>query len=538
MYTRFTVAPVWATVMLALVCGSVPAGAQTVVARQRLGNNTESITSFSRENSRNIAVIDGFDVFNVRLPSVNSGQRARPCDPLRESSGGSCRQLFDVRALGAVPHGIVYVPSQDRFYFGVNDPTRLEVTSAKGRFLPPLPIVHKRDPAEFSQWEGLAYIPPESSMFPDTIAGITIGNDLIGHIQIISLDGVVQREIVFPQGSPLFNYLAGIAFKAPDRLLVTTATELAIYEITFDGTIVGQAHPVADARSALEGLTTIEDGRIVTAEYGTGMLYVMDSAFQRLRNNDRNFVVGFGITASKLAWNPDTGEFLVSGLGQFAGDATVHGRVLAVSSDLTRSRLVVNYANTRFAPSSVFGMGYIAGQNRVALSFLGAGIRGIAFFDTTTGAFLPPRLALEGTFPLQRDVTSLPPLCVGCLGVRVTGRNPVTLQPRTEIRVITSTGSPHPTDPDAVVPVELPRIVLSSEPTGVGLAFDSPPAGDRIIVGDSIYDLAGNLLETIDTQAIDVNFISAVTAITSGSHQGRFAVLEAGTSELVIFSLP
>ena len=537
MHVRFTGPSAWTAVLLALVCGSAPADAQTVVARQRLGNNTEGITSFSRGNGRDVAVIDGYDVFNVRLPGVNSGQRGRPCDPIKGTSGRTCRRLFNVRSLsGGSLHGIAYVQSQDRFYFAGNDATRLYATDVNGGALPPLAIAHKSDPGSISQWEGLAYIPPDSSMFPDTIAGITIGKNLIGHIQIIGLDGAVLREIVFPAGSPLFDYLGGVAFKAPDRLLVTPAAGPVIYEITFDGDIVGEAHPVADAGSAFEGLTMLEDGRVVTAEYGNGHLYVLDSTFERRRGNDRDFVVGFGISTSKLAWNPDTREFLVNTRGPF-GEIRA-ARVFAVSSDLATFRFVVDFAGTRFAPSPVLGIGYLAGENRLAITTTGAGIRGIAVFDTTTGAFVPPRIALEGTFPLARDVTSLPPFCLGCLGVRVIGRDPVTRATRTEIRVITRTGSPHPTDPDAIVPVQLPPIVLSSEPTDGGLAFDNSPAGGRILAGLAAYDLAGNLLETISKEALGVNFVSAIVPITNGDHQGRYAVIDAASSELVVFSLP
>jgi len=531
MQSRFTRLSVSATVLFALLCGSATADAQTVVARKRLGNNTEGITFFAHGNGRNVAVIDGYDVFNVRLPDVNSGQRPRPCDPTQGHSGRNCRQLFNVHPLGTIaPRGIAFVASQDRFYFSALDPTRLYATDVEGTVLPPLDIVHKNDPSDISQWEGLGYIPPDSPIFPDTIIGITIHNGLRGTIQIIGLDGIVLREIVFPQGSPLFSYLGGIAYKSPDRLLVTAASN-GIFEITFDGTIVGEAHPVAGAQGPFEGLMTIEDGRVVAAEYSTGRLFVLDNTFEQRPGDDRDFVVGLGITASKLAWNPDTGEFLVSAPGP-AGAA----RVFAVSSNLKQSRLVADLANTRFAPSPVRGLGYLARENQVAISTFGTRIRGIALFDTTTGAFVPPRLALDPPFPVPRDVTALPAFCPDCLGVRVTGRDPATGAPRTEIRVITRTGTPDPTDADAIVPMELPPIVLSCEPTDVGLAFHSSPAGDRIVAGVSFYDLGGTFIERIDKAALGVSFVSAVASIASGTHQGLFAVIEAQTSELIVFS--
>jgi hypothetical protein len=530
MQSRFTRVSVSATVLFALLCGSATADAQTVVARKRLGNNTEGITFFSHGNGRNVAVIDGYDVFNIRLPAVNSGQRARPCDPTQGHSRRTCRQLFNVSALGTIaPRGIAFVASQDRFYFSAVDPTRLYATDVDGAVLPPLDIVHKNDPSDISQWEGLGYVPPDSPIFPDTIIGITIHNGLRGTIQIIGLDGVVLREIVFPQGSPLFSYLGGIAYKAPDRLLVTAASN-DIFEITFDGTIVDEAHPVAGAQGPFEGLTTIEDGRVVAAEYSTGRLFVLDNTFERRPGDDRDFVVGLGITASRLAWNPDTGEFLVSDRGSAAA------RVFAVSSNLKQSRLVADLANTRFASSPVRGLGYLAGEDQVAISTFGTRIRGIALFDTTTGAFVPPRLALDPPFPVPRDVTALPAICPDCLAVRVIVRDPLTGALRTEIRVITRTGTPHPTDADAIVPMELPPIVLSCEPIDGGLTFHSSPAGDRIVAGVSFYDLAGTFIERIDKAALGVSFVSAIASVTSGTHQGLFAVIEAQTSELIVFS--
>ncbi|HZL95386.1 MAG TPA: hypothetical protein VFB99_17150 [Vicinamibacterales bacterium] len=123
------------------------------------------------------------------------------------------------------------------------------------------------------------------------------------------------------------------------------------------------------------------------------------------------------------------------------------------------------------------------------------------------------------------------PLPGNLLGVRV-GATPQ------EIRVVTRTGTPLPTDPSAIVPTELPSILLSPVPRFRGLAFYSGPAGDEIVAGLSFYDLSGHLLRTVDEGALGVQSVLGVAPITSGQHKGRFAAIEPQTSELIIFTLP
>jgi hypothetical protein len=113
------------------------------------------------------------------------------------------------------------------------------------------------------------------------------------------------------------------------------------------------------------------------------------------------------------------------------------------------------------------------------------------------------------------------------------------LRGSTELRVITRTGAPDPSDPTAIVPTALAPIALSSAPGGGGLAAHVTAAGDlELIAGRSFYDLGGNLLRTYDSNALGLAQISSVAPITSGRYRGNFVATDVASSELVVFSLP
>jgi len=91
------------------------ASAETVVARRRLGNNSEGLT-YDALNDRAVA-IDGNDVIGIALNPLDAAVLAT----MRNDTGGivgiGYRKLFDVLALpleARVPRGIAYVPQLHR----------------------------------------------------------------------------------------------------------------------------------------------------------------------------------------------------------------------------------------------------------------------------------------------------------------------------------------------------------------------------------------------------------------------------------------
>jgi hypothetical protein len=516
--------------ILLTLCGST-GDAQTIITRKRLGNNTEGITRFPQDRREGVAILDGWDVFVVSLSGSIPAPAAPPipCDPSRVGARRTCRKLFGVHGMGIEPRGVVYVPSQDRFYFGDFDSTRLDVTDAGGTLLPPLNLQYSTAPLDFVQFEGLTYIPPESTIYPDTIAAITIhGTSFVAHIQIIRpADGVVVDEIVPTEGQ-LTTYLTGIAYKAPGRLLLSPLGGTGIvYEV--DAGSVVQTAILAEAQG-FEGLTTLDDGRVVAADYSSGQLFVLDSSLARQASDDREFKIGFGISRPHIAWNSNTDEFV------FTGNAG-GGGLFVVSSDLNRSTQIASFPGQPYAFAAIGGVGYLPTEagypqagDLIAVTNPTGATRGVLLFDSV-GNYLSRIALTDPTFPFSGNwrptgVTALPG---NRLAFRVQGAF-------RDIRVIS-----RPTDPTAAsvfTPTWLETFQLSTSPGGLGLTFFSTPTSDEFLAGPSVYAANGLFLNAIDTTSFDVAPFPEVIPITTGKLAGNYALVDSDHSELVIFSVP
>lgn len=517
--------------MIFLTLSGSTGDAQTIITRKRLGNNTEGITRFTQGRQDGVAILDGWDVFVVSFSRSIPAPKAPPipCDPSRVGARHTCRKLFGVHEIGIEPRGVVYVPSQDRFYFGGFDATRLDVTDAGGTLLPPLNLQYSTAPVDFVQFEGLTYIPPESTIYPDTIAAITIhGSQFVAHIQIIRpADGVVVDEIV-PTGAQLTTYLTGIAYKAPGRLLLSPFGGTGIvYEV--DAGSVVQTAMLAEAQG-FEGLTTLVDGRVVAADYSSGQLFVLDSSLARRASDDREFKVGFGISRPKIAWNSNTDEFVFTGIAGAGG-------LFSVSSDLNRSTQIASFSGQSYAFAAIGGVSYLPTEagypqagDLIAVTNPTGTTRGVLLFDSV-GNYLS-RIALSGpTFPFSGNwrptgVTALPG---NRLAFRVQGAF-------RDVRIIS-----RPTDPTAAsifTPTWLETFQLSTSPGGLGLTFFSTFTSDEFLAGPSFYTPSGLFLSDIDTTSFDIAPFPEVIPITTGKLAGNYALVDSDHSELVVFSLP
>jgi hypothetical protein len=191
--------------------------------------------------------------------------------------------------------------------------------------------------------------------YASMLAAVTIHRpDFAPHIQIIDGDGFVRREIVFPPDAP-FGYITGIAFEAPDQLLVSPGNDGRIYRTTLVGRETTLVATIGGVQSGLEGLALTDDGRLFAADHATGTLFALRASdFGRLANDDRNFRIGFGISRPRVAWDADAGLFLVSHtLGQ--------GRIYAVRDDLKKADPLINLAATPFE-GSVTGLSWVPGD--------------------------------------------------------------------------------------------------------------------------------------------------------------------------------
>jgi hypothetical protein len=261
----------------------------------------------------------------------------------------------------------------------------------------------------------------------------------------------------------------------------------------------------------------------MATDHVAGKLLALNATtFARELGSDREFTVGFGISRPRVAWNPDTNEFL---LRRTLGA----GGVDALDEKRKKIRRIIDFGPTLFA-GTVSGLAYLPSARLVAVGSQDAA-RGIGFFSVDSGQYVS-RIALDDpAFPSASwrptDVAFLPP--GDSMALRVSGF-PL------EVRVVTRAGSAHPSDPTAVVPTALPTIALAEAPMGGGLAVLE--ATGELMAGQRLYDPVGNVVGLIDLTALKVAAVASITPISSGVYAGDYALIENGSSELVIFSLP
>lgn len=521
MSRRFVVPLLTAALALA-VTGRAPLAddrgrPSNVSLRARLGNDIEAMTRLSPDA---VAVLDGYDVVAIQVPDVRPG-KAIPT---------TRQKLFDVRSLptgSSVPRGLAYDTRRERFYFGpgAGGPAPvILVTDREGRRRPDITL--KLLPGQVTpvSFEGLAYLPPGNSTLGDRIAAVLIGEDLVGRISIIRLDGTVEYEIPVAPGTPAESYVTGLAFLAPDRFLFTPLLETsnAVYEVDLAGSVSGPVL-VGDPRLGFEGIAPLSDGRIAVVDYAAGWVFVHDARGDRLPHQDRDVRIGAGISfADSIAWDAGSGRLIVNAwVGGGGGTHHVH----ALPPPFTTA---VQLTRDEVSPLEILaGVASFPETGEIAVTE-GAGFsptRGVWFFDAATGAYRS-RLALASLPPVDFRPRRLAPLPDRRLAVRVVGRPDL-------VHVFSRDGVADPFDPTVSTPALLDTITLSvAQPVRSGLDFDGRTG--RLLVGRQYYDLAGAAagpLTGVPADFLGQNFVH----VTSGPYAGQVAGFDGAASELVLF---
>jgi hypothetical protein len=533
----------WPRILIAALAGLAlwiqAASAETVLARRRLGNNTEALT-YDPLNDRAVA-LDGTDIIGIALNPLDGVVLATMREPDDGIGGPGFRKLFDV--LGFDPSvrdfkGIVFVPTQSRYYFGGYGPenaTKFFSTNAAGH---PLPTLNLRglDTSDWVQWEGMAWIPPNAPAHGGTIAALGIRGDFLAHVFFVRLDGTIEAEVIPQPGTPLESYLCAIQYwpQHPRAVLLTNCgvgnapgNHGQVYAMDIrTGALIGDpSKPLITMVNPgdCEGIVVRRNGEILLSDYETGRLSAFDSALNPTPGKDRLFVVGLGVSLQALTWNFDTGEFnILSRVGL---------EVFAVSRDLRSARVLFDVdVNHEVDPAAVSGITYL-GAGQFAISNR-SGPSGIDIADTTTGFSLSRLLFLPPTFPAG---PASRPFGIGLLGadqflVRVRG-DP------TALLVVSRTGTPN-TDffPDGVVPTRFADLRLSAPTQGMGAQVFDSGQGPRIFTGNEIYDISGNLLHVIDADQLGLVEPPGKWGVWLGGN--TFANVDGNTSTLVVYSVP
>ncbi len=513
-----------------LVCALLFAAAlaETVITRKRIGNNSEGVTYVTAGHWKNRAVaIDGNDVLAIHLGGSDDDAAESEGSPGSNASGNlrgpGWRKIFDVLPLGpnaVVPRGILFLPGSNQFLFSTAQTTDLFRTDEFGNPLASIVLSGLANPGDFLQYEGLTLMPADAPEHANTIAALLIhASDLLAHVVYIRLDGTVEAEVVPQPGTPIESYICGIAYQPAGKLLLSECGG-GNYVMDLDGNFLGGPILIAPNNSGdIESIFFDRFHRIFLGGYD-GHLYAYDSNYNRLpAGQDRSYVIGLGINAAALSWNPDTRRLLVL-------DAN-NGNVDSVSLSLRSSRTLFTLDPVRAANPvslSVLGNGQLAIANRFFP-------RGIEVVNLADGSEVERLIFLPPAYPPGRPFQ---PTGVSAFGpdqflVRV-------VDDATSFKVISRSGTPDSSVlPNALLPAQFPDLPLNAPAVGRSVQVFDAGAGPRIFTTGTIFDLSGNLLHTIDQAALGVT-----VGLTQGTwiQENVFSGIDAATSTVIIYSLP
>ncbi|HVP60212.1 MAG TPA: hypothetical protein VMT11_06620 [Myxococcaceae bacterium] len=506
--------------------------AETVVARRRMGNNTESIT-YDPKRDRVLA-IDGNDVIAIALNPFDEAVLATSRDDAGGISGIGFRKIFDVTGFPQVaraPRGLVYVPTQDRFYFSsVNaGVSALFSTDYRGRVLPELDIHGLASPEDIQEWEGLAWIPPGSPAHPGTIAALAVRGDFISHVFFVRLDGTLEAEVVPQPGTPLEGFFCGVQYwpRKPGTVLLSNCEGGGIWAMDMQtGALVGDpSRPVLPnpmrPDEDVEGIVVRTNGEILVNTYEAGRLFAYDTHLLRNPQGDRLFTIGAGASILRLGWNYDSQELIAAGFK----------RTYAMPLDLRSARVLFDVDVNREVPFPNGGMAYLGG-NLVAIGQRAPdpGID-VAQLDPTLGlGFSLSRLRFS---PLQ-------PPALAITGVGAYGPDRFLVRVRADgnaLKVFSRSGTPDSSVYlDGVIPTQFPDLPLSSPTVGFEAQVFDAGAGTRIFTGTDLYDGNGVLVHHIDVSKLGITHPPLVNGVWISGN--LFAAVDGQTSTVIVYTVP
>lgn len=449
--------------------------------------------------------------------------------PAEAGSHDAIRTLFDLRQqILGVPTGIAYVASERLFAIvDAAQPTQLFFVDRRGTPQPPRPIQYL-DGDLIDHVEGLAYLPPTSPRFPDHLLTVTwkFIDDypfLLCRIQVIQRDGQVAAVIPVPDDISI-NAVFGVAFLAPDRLLVTDGFN-GIWTLDFDGNIV--SGPVSTENLFAEGIVQLADGRVVTGEGAQLRFY--DAALNRLPQDDQDAGTRIGlVNPFSVAWNPDTLQHLVVSPSEESAGDIFSNQVAAVPLSLDASSPVVDLSTfptpVRFPRAT-----YMPDEHRIAVAL-------------RQRSSTPAQIALyenDGTLVELIDASAIGgigrPLKIAYIP-RTHEFVVMELTQPSKLKILTRAGA-------LAREIDLAPIGINSISA---LAYFNPlhPSGGQFLIFASpdravITDFDGNPISEFNSRdELGLRFVIGASAITNGPLAGAFTALEgAASAEFVVFRL-
>ena len=484
--------------------------AQHVLLRRRLGNNSEGMTTIqSGPFNGYIAIMDGTDV----LAFVDGGRGEVPA-----------RELFSVLGLGVNvgPRGIAYIDDEQLFVF--DDPTlpnTLFLSDNQGKTEGTINVTF---PGGFipDDTEGMVWLPPNAAQFGNHILEIAASfGSTATTVKIEVIDrntGQVVAEIHpnVPLANP-FDFLVGLGFQFPDRLLVS-ATDGTIWQIDFSGSVA--AGPVSfPGVGDVESISQVDSNRIAVAGYDAGKVMFLDGNLNPLLGQDRSYLIGFGLTQSwGVAWDSDLQRHLVSLPGNTPPSSTE--QIISLPFALHAESQAVNTS----AVAGPRALSYLPDEHRIALSQTGCSPNCVIFLYDNSGN-------LVDQVPVGVDLLAMAyiPTTKQFAGANPWGGNPTILLFFASDGALINSINLSPIGIDGI-------FGLTFFPSGVSsggefLLLSSPNTHQAFVI-----DSAGKLLKRFDYKTV-LGTVNArdVATITTGPLAGAFSLVSLDTSEIVIF---
>lgn len=506
-------AAAFAVLAACFLLSAVAADAQTVVGRARLGNSTEDITFVNKGLYKDsIAVVDGTEIVIIPAGRVKA-KDANAVAPFK----------LPLNQLNIAPRGLAYVESESLFVY--NDPAqrgKLFFCSETGAAATPRTIQYQ---AGFfpGHVEGLDYIPANSPSYPDHLVMGAVEfletGETVSRLEIIRRDGVVVAEVI-PAAQPADgNFVVGVAFQSPNRLVVSY-TDASMDVLDFNGNVL--ASPAVPANiNGFEGLDELGDGSIAAAGHDEGLLVFYDKNFVRTPASDRGYQIGFGISQLQgLAWNTSTSQHVVGRLNPSA--------LYNVPADFSAASPFVDTAAAGF--NNTRKMTYLPAEQKTAV--VSVAPRSLLLYDNGGNLVETIDLSPAAVGPglgSPNGVAYIP--STNQFAVRFNG--PGGEQRR--IRIIARTGG---------APVRTIDLGPGSS-TIIGLAFFNPshPSGGQFLLNVSpgrllVTDFNGNFISEFNARVkLDVMIAGDLSSITTGPQAGAFAILDIDNAAVVVFSL-
>jgi hypothetical protein len=358
---------------------SLSGSAQTVVSRIKIGGYSEGTAYVSTGIfAGNTVMMRGTDV--VGYPDILTSRRAP-------------RVLFDVLALPIKdqPRGIAYIPGTRRFVFAENgQPDRLILSDENGQYAGVLFFQFPdNDSYRPNRFEGMAYIPADSANYPDHLAVITsyepslaaatgpavrriLFVNRLGNVDA-SLDPrypTVPPDTVFPDGYEP-GEIGSIAYQG--NVLICGESSV-LWKMDFSGNVVGDAVSVPNG-TWFEGVTVLPGGTIIATD-GYRKVWAFDPDLNPLTSLTRDVTVGLGINPSALAWNNDTGNFLLlerNGIPNviYSVPATFGTKSVIANLDsiVVPQQFLLPGEKSQLEPFRLYGMVYRDDVDEIALSY-------------------------------------------------------------------------------------------------------------------------------------------------------------------------